>query len=131
MFLQSLAKFLLLQPFQLVGIPLISFKNGDAFDGVLDTFANQIFSIEIPRGKINIPLQKISQIEFSHLKYSESKRESGDVLIEFNDGSRVTLKPSSWKDSILSGKSQNIGTISINMSKVRTLSFNIYDNPEI
>ncbi len=106
---------------------IIYLNNGDTIDAADLRYHQQDLRATTTLGDISLPVAEVAVIDFSGMPYQEAKREQGDITLMLHNGSIVTMKLLSWQDGILTGESQNFGTIQVREGALAQVRFNIYD----
>lgn len=102
-------------------------RNGDSLDGEVRSIEGDMISIKTPFREVKLPIEVLRSISLKPAELERSKREHGDVRGWFPDGSSVVFRLEDVKPGILSGSSQNFGTVDFKTAAFNRIEFNIYD----
>lgn len=102
-------------------------RNGDSLDGEVQSISEGMISIKTPFRDVKIPIEVLRSVALKPVELERCKRENGDVRGWFPDGSSVVFRLENVKPGILSGSSQNFGTVDFKTAVFNRIEFNIYD----
>ena len=104
----------------------IILMNGDSVPCTVGVIQDGRMIVNTKHTPIRIPIEKIKSINWKD-KREEPKKYKGDVRAWFHHGGFITLKLTSITEDKLSGYSQALGDVSIDLAAFSKIDFNIYD----
>lgn len=104
-------------------------RNGDSLDGQVQSIKDGTISIKTPFRDVKLPIEVLRSVALKPVELERCKRENGDVRGWFPDGSSVVFRLENVKPGILSGSSQNFGSVDFKAAAFDRVEFNIY-NPD-
>lgn len=105
-------------------------RNGDDLAGEVVSILDGIITVKTPFREVKLPIQVLRSISLKPVDLERCKRENGDLRGWFADGSSVVFRLEAVNEGILTGYSQNFGTLPFKISAFSRIEFNIYD-PEL
>jgi hypothetical protein len=106
---------------------LVRFANNDKVSGNLGGIANKEITFTTSFANMEIPLERVQQIELASQKSEKARRQAADVRAFFIDGSRFTLALEKLDEQNLVGSSENCGRVSSSLDAFRRVQFHIYE----
>ncbi len=107
----------------------IQLSNGDEIPGNVGKVEQEVMIVETDYTPIKIPLKRIKSLRLNDaVEQPIMKRR--DVRLWLHDGGHITIQAESISDNSITGYSQAYGKISVALSSVYRIDFNI-DNDEI
>ena len=104
----------------------IILMNGDSVPCTVGVIQDGRMIVNTKHTPIRIPIEKIKSINWKD-KREEPKKYKGDVRAWFHHGGFITLKLTSITEDKLSGYSQALGDVSIDLAAFSKIDFNIYN----
>lgn len=104
----------------------IILKNGDEVPGTVGKVQDGRMIVETEYTPIRIPLNRIKNLSLGDTG-EKPRMYPADVRAWFHDGGHVTLRLESLKDGKLTGFSQALGDVSIDLMAFNKIDFHIYD----
>ena len=104
----------------------IILMNGDSVPCTVGVIQDDRMIVNTKHTPIRIPIERIKSINWKD-KREEPKKYKGDVRAWFHHGGFITLKLSSITEDKLSGYSQALGDVSIDLAAFSKIDFNIYN----
>lgn len=112
---------------------VLSLQNGDTLSGELKTIREGKAQVGTSFGNLDIPVDRVDFITFAKNE-ARARRTKGDVKLTLWDESIVTLDISSLSNGSFEGKSENMESMKVPLSGVRSAQWNLYskrkDKPE-
>ena len=105
----------------------IILMNGDSVPCTVGVIQDGRMIVNTKHTPIRIPIEKIKSINWKD-KREEPKKYKGDVRAWFHHGGFITLKLTSITEDKLSGYSQALGDVSIDLAAFSKIDFNIYNS---
>ncbi len=99
--------------------------NKDKVSGALLAVKDGKASFQAEFAKMDIPLDRIQRIELSGKGAKAQKQVNGDAYVFFNDTEHLTLAVSAIKDGKLTGQSESLGALSVELPAVKRIEFNL------
>lgn len=104
----------------------IVLNNGDEVPGTVGKVQDGRMIIETEYTPIHIPVDRIKSLSLGD-KGEEPKKYAGDVRAWFHQGGYITLKLNALKDGKISGYSQAVGDVTLDLSAFNRIDFHIYN----
>ena len=104
----------------------IILMNGDSVPCTVGVIQDGRMIVNTKHTPIRIPIERIKSINWKD-KREEPKKYKGDVRAWFHHGGFITLKLTSITEDKLSGYSQALGDVSIDLAAFSKIDFNIYN----
>jgi hypothetical protein len=104
----------------------IILMNGDSVPCTVGVIQDGRMIVNTKHTPIRIPIEKIKSINWED-KREEPKKYKGDIRAWFHHGGFITLKLASITEDKLSGYSQALGDVSIDLAAFSKIDFNIYN----
>lgn len=104
----------------------IILMNGDSVPCTVGVIQDGRMIVNTKHTPIRIPIERIKSINWKD-KREEPKKYKGDVRAWFHHGGFITLKLTSITEDKLSGYSQALGDVSIDLAAFLKIDFNIYN----
>ncbi len=103
-------------------------RNGDNLAGEVVLIKDGMITVKTPFREVKLPIQVLRSISLKPADLERSKRENGDLRGWFADGSSIVFRLDGVKEGVLTGYSQNFGTVPFKISAFSRIEFNIYDS---
>ncbi len=105
----------------------IQFVNNDKVSGQLKTIAKNQVTFVTPFATLEVPLDRVAEIQFASDKAERARRQAADIRALFQTGGSVTVTLEKLDDQSLTGSSENFGQRTFAREAFGELQFNIYD----
>ncbi len=105
---------------------LIRLANGDKVSGEVLTIDNAAIKFKASYADMDIPLTRIVEIIFAEDKRERARRNQYDSKFTMVNGGIVTFDLQKIMSDEATGQSENFGTVTLPLSAVRELEFNLY-----
>ena len=104
------------------------FLNGDKTSGTLKEASESEIIFSTDFAELKVPLERVMKFTSSEVSRERAKRRKEDIKAELSDGEGIlTIGLHNIQNNILNGKSDNFGTVKLNLKTSSFLYFNIYD----
>ncbi len=105
----------------------IRFINNDKVSGQLKTIAKTQVTFVTPFATLDVPLERVAEIQFAGDHAERARRQAGDLRAVFQDGGSVTVALEKLDEQTMTGNSENFGQRTFARDAFRELVFNVYD----
>ena len=103
----------------------LSLRNGDLLSGALQSLREGTARVETSFGVLEIPADRINRIAFGK-NDARARRNRGDLRLVLWDDTTVTLDVARLADGNFEGRSENMGSMRVPLSGVRSADWNLY-----
>jgi hypothetical protein len=103
----------------------VKLVNGDKISGTLKNIQNGKMSFQTAFAPLEVPLERISEIELAGEKSEKAPRQPGDVKLTFLDHGSILLHLDQWDGQQIIGSSPNFGQVKLNPSAFGELQLNL------
>ncbi|MBP7274719.1 MAG: hypothetical protein KBA51_00785 [Kiritimatiellae bacterium] len=107
----------------------LSLNNGDQLSGDLKSLSGETARVETSFGALEIPVDRINLITFAKNE-ARARRNRGDMRLALWDDTIVTLDIARLADGSFEGSSENMGSMRLPLSGVRSAEWNLYGRRE-
>ena len=108
----------------------ISLINHDKANGKLQSLKNGKLSFVTDDKPLDIPLDRVTQINFATKNSPAVTRQPGEVRAHFPGGGQLSFQLEKWGDKKISGRSATYGPLAFETDSVRQIEFNL-DRPRL
>jgi hypothetical protein len=106
---------------------LIRFANNDKVSGTLGSIKNGVAKFKTAYATLDIPIERIGEIEMSSTNAERARRNKADVRARFSGtGGLITLRLTGLDDGMIQGVSENCGSVQVPVAAFDSIEFNIY-----
>jgi hypothetical protein len=102
---------------------LTKLRNGDRMPGELQAYRNGKFTVASASGKLDVPLERVKQIEFAGKKLEAPHENPAEVTAIFRSGASLVFQIESWDDKAIVAISPNFGRATFNPSAFARIEF--------
>ena len=99
--------------------------NGDKVSGSLKEIAKGNAALASMYAPLNIPIDRIEEIDMAGKNADQAKRKAGDVRVYFAGGGMVTVSVEKWDGKELIGTSPNFGRATFKTEAFERIQFNL------
>jgi hypothetical protein len=103
----------------------IHFVNHDRAAGKIESIQDGKARLALGGTVLDIPLERVTQIEFAAAKASTETPSPWQVRAHFPGGGSVSFQLEKWDDKTVSGQSAIFGALAFQTSAIRELEFNL------
>jgi hypothetical protein len=103
----------------------VQLANEDRVSGHLETIQDGKAKFSSDYAELNIPLERIDQIDLSTTHADQAKSGASDVRAYFPEGGSVTMQLTQWDEKGCSGTSPNFGTATFSPDAFSKILFNL------
>jgi hypothetical protein len=103
----------------------IHFVNHDRAVGNIDSIQDGQARLNLAGTLLNIPLQRVTQIEFAAAKATGESPGPWQVRAHFPGGGSVSFQLEKWDDKAVSGRSAIFGSLAFQAGAIREMEFNL------
>jgi hypothetical protein len=104
---------------------VIFLGNRDKVTGKIDQIKDGKLNISSGELKLNIPLERVTQIFFSNTAAPLEPEQPWQVRASFAGGEKIAFKLKAAANGTFTGESQNFGAVRFDAASVRQLQFNL------
>lgn len=104
---------------------VVTMANNDKVSGALEGIRDGKITFATSYAKLEIPMQRVSQIEMSGEKTSEVTKNPNDIQVFFADRGNVTFVLESWNEQQVIGASPSFGKLKFATAALRQIQFNL------
>jgi hypothetical protein len=101
-------------------------RNGDSLVGEVLNIQDEQITLKTPFRDVTLPIEALRNILLQPVSLERCKRENGDVRVSTTDGSVLVFRLLTLNDGQLTGRSQNFGDATFDLSTLQRIDFNIY-----
>jgi hypothetical protein len=105
---------------------ILQFMNDDYTFGHFKGIKEGYLEFSSEEAEYNILIQKVKKVSFASNHFHLARKNADDVVCVFPDSGRLTFKLEKIAAGIISGSSENFGSISFSLNFVKKLDMNIY-----
>ncbi len=107
---------------------VVVFVNNDKVTGKILTVADEKMQMQTAYAPLEIPVERITLIQFGKKNQERARRNRGDIRSYFKETDGfVTVQLHDIKEGKLTGSTENFGEADFDISTFRSVEFNIYD----
>lgn len=103
----------------------IHFVNHDRAAGKIASIKDGKVALEFGGGTLNIPLQRVTQIDFAATNALDESSGPWEVRAHFPGGGSLSFQLEKWSDKLISGKSSIFGSLAFQTRAIREMEFNL------
>jgi hypothetical protein len=103
----------------------IHFINHDRAAGKITSIQNGKVTMTLGEMSLNIPLQRVTQINFATTNASVEPSGPWEVRAHFPGGGSLSFQLQTWGDKMISGKSEIFGDLAFQARAIREMEFNL------
>ncbi len=107
----------------------VSFINHDRAGGKIETLQDGKVGLVFGGRHLNVPLERITQIDFAATNAAAAAHGPGEVRAWFPGGGSLSFKLEKWDDTHIAGQSEVFGPLAFQPRSIRELEFNL-DRPK-
>jgi hypothetical protein len=104
---------------------LVKLANNDKISGALKTIKDGKMSFNTAFATLDVPIERVAQIELSGEKSDKVGQKAGDVRAVFVDRGTVTFQLERWDDQQVVGNSPNFGKVKFLPTAFTMIQFNL------
>jgi hypothetical protein len=112
-------------PNQKTGDDSVQLANEDKVSGHLESIQDGKARLSSAYAELNIPLERVDQIDLSTAHSDQAKPAASDVRAYFPEGGSVTMQLTQWDAKGCTGSSPNFGTASFSPDAFAKILFNL------
>jgi hypothetical protein len=105
---------------------ILQFMDDDCTLGHFKGIKEGYLEFSSEEAEYNILIQKVKKVSFASNHFHLARKNADDVVCVFPDSGRLTFKLEKIAAGIISGSSENFGSISFSLNFVKKLDMNIY-----
>lgn len=103
----------------------VKLVNGDKISGSLKSIQNGKMNFQSAFAALEVPLERIQNIEMAGEKTEKAPKQAGDVKLTFLDHGSILLHVEEWDGQQIVGSSPNYGQVKLKPSAFGELQFNL------
>jgi hypothetical protein len=107
----------------------VHFINHDRAGGTIESIQDGKAKLNLAGTALDIPLDRVTQIEFAAAKTPEESRGPWEVRAHFPGGGSVSFALEKWDEHAVAGRSSIFGTLAFQPTAIREMEFNL-DRPK-
>jgi len=105
---------------------VVRLVNNDKVSGSLQTIRDGKISFTTSYATVEIPVERVAQIDMAGERAEQAKRNAGDVRFFFSGRGSVTLSLERWDNQQMTGNSPNFGKLKFATDAFHAIQFNPY-----
>ncbi len=109
---------------------MIVFSNGDKVSGSLVSISEGKASFQTDYAELSVPVKRIASISMADETRHRARRNANDITASFSTGGKVTVALKEIKENLVTGSSENFGSVKLRLEAFNAIAFNIYNKPE-